>query len=248
MTRRTTSPPSAGCASRRFTTALSDAGLSLDAGAVEAGYERSQEILESRFWDRHRDPGFPEQVAIVLDCLVPGAAARLSGPRLDALLRGYGEPVLRYPPVLCPGAAAAVRGLAARGIALGIVSNTGRTPGSVLRQYLERHDLLRYFRAVSFSDEGGVRKPEAEIFRRTLAKLGPEAGPSAAEAAHVGDNPHADVEGAHRVGMRAVHYTAGSRPASARADLVLDRSRHPPRAPRRPLSLVLRVASPGGGR
>jgi FMN phosphatase YigB (HAD superfamily) len=201
--------------------ALADAGLGLDAGAVEAGYERSQGLLEARFWDQHRDPGFPEQVALVLDCLVPGAAARFSGPRLDALLRGYGEPVLRYPPLLCPGAAEAVRGLASRGIALGIISNTGRTPGLVLRQYLERHDLLRCFRAVSFSDEVGVRKPDAEIFRRTLVKLGPEAGISAAETAHVGDNPHADVEGARSLGMRAVYYTAGGRPASTRADLVV---------------------------
>jgi putative hydrolase of the HAD superfamily len=200
--------------------ALADAGLRLDARTVEAGYERSQEVLESRFWDRHLDPGFPEQVALVLDCLVPGAAARVTGARWDALLRGYAEPVLRYPPVLCPGAAEAVRGLAARGIALGIVSNTGRTPGLVLRQYLERHDLLRHFRAVSFSDEVGVRKPDAEIFRGTLAKLGPEAGTSA-ETAHVGDNPQADVEGARSLGMRAVHYVAGGRPASARADLVV---------------------------
>jgi HAD superfamily hydrolase (TIGR01509 family) len=201
--------------------ALTDSGVRLDAATVEAGYERSQGLLESRFWDRHRDPGFPEQVALVLDCMAPGAVARLSGPRLDALLRGYAEPVLRCPPVLCPGATEAVRGLAARGIALGIVSNTGRTPGLVLRQYLERHDLLRYFRAVSFSDEVGVRKPDAEIFRRALAKLGPEAGISAAETAHVGDNPHADVEGAQSFGMRAVHYVAGGRPASARADLVV---------------------------
>jgi HAD superfamily hydrolase (TIGR01549 family) len=201
--------------------AVRDAGIHLDATDVEVGYERSQGLLESRFWDQHRDPGFPEQVALVLECMAPGAVARLSGPRLDALLRGYADPVLRCPPHLCPGAAEAVRDLAARGIVLGIVSNTGRTPGLVLRRFLERQNLLRHFRAVSFSDEVGVRKPEAEIFRRTLAKLGPEAGPSAAEAAHVGDNPHADVEGAQRVGMRAVHYTAGTRPASAHADLVL---------------------------
>lgn len=201
--------------------ALVAAGLPVDAAAVEAGYECSQVLLESRFWNQHRDPGFPEQVALVLDCVAPGAAARVTGSRLDALLRGYADPVLRCPPHLCPGAAEAVRGLAARGIALGIVSNTGRTPGWALRRYLESHDLLRYFRAVSFSDEVGARKPEAEIFRRALAKLGPEAGRAPADTAHVGDNPDADVEGARGVGMRAVHYTAGHRAAAARADLIL---------------------------
>lgn len=196
--------------------ALLDGGLPIDADEVEAGYERSQALLESRFWDRHRDPGFAEQVGLVLECIAPGAAARVVGPRLEALLRGYGEPVLERPPALCPGAADAVRGLAARGITLGIVSNTGRTPGAVLRRYLERQGLLPYFAAVSFSDELGVRKPEAEIFRRTLAELGSPPG----ETAHVGDNPVADVEGARAAGLRAVHYTAGRRPPAA-ADLVV---------------------------
>ena len=109
--------------------ALAESGLRLDAAAVEAGYERSQALLESRFWDLHRDPGFAEQVGLVLDCVAPGAATRVVGATLEALLRGYAEPVLARPPALCPGAAEAVQGLAARGIALGIVSNTGRTPG-----------------------------------------------------------------------------------------------------------------------
>jgi FMN phosphatase YigB (HAD superfamily) len=87
----------------------------------------------------------------------------------------------------------------------------------VLRRYLERHGLLPCFTAVSFSDEIGVRKPDAEIFRRTLAKLGSAPG----ETAHVGDNPIADVEGSRRVGLRAVHYTAGRRSPAAGADLVV---------------------------
>lgn len=197
--------------------ALHAGGLPLDADAVEAGYERSQALLESRFWNRHRDPGFAEQVGLVLECVCPGAAARVVGAGLEALHRGYAEPVLECPPALCSGAANAVRGLAARGIALGIVSNTGRTPGSVLRRYLERQGLLSYFAAVSFSDEVGVRKPEGEIFRRTLTKLGSAPG----EAAHVGDNPVADVEGARSLGLRAVHYTAGRRPPAMAADLVV---------------------------
>ena len=84
-----------------------------------------------------------------------------------------------------------MRALAARGVALGIISNTGRTPGTVLRRFLEGHDLLRYFRAVTYSDEIGRRKPDGEIFRRTLAQLGPELGAVPAEIAHIGDNPDA---------------------------------------------------------
>ncbi|HEU5189539.1 MAG TPA: HAD family hydrolase [Methylomirabilota bacterium] len=201
--------------------ALRWSGLEVDADQVEEGYERSQGLLEERFWNRHRDPGFAEQVALVLDCVAPGAAARVTGSRMDALLRGYADPVLRWPPALCPGAGDAVRTLAAQGLRLGVISNTGRTPGMVLRRYLEREGLLRHFQVVTFSDEVGLRKPEAEIFRRTLAKLGPELGLEPHEVAHIGDNPEADVEGARAVGMRAVHYVVGGRPVAAHADLVV---------------------------
>jgi len=201
--------------------ALRWSGLEVDADRVDEGYERSQGILEERFWNRHRDPGFAEQVALVLDCVAPGAAARVTGSRMDALLRGYADPVLRWPPALCPGAADAVRTLAAQGLRLGVISNTGRTPGMVLRRYLEREGLLRHFQVVTFSDEVGLRKPEAEIFRRTLAKLGRELGLEPHEVAHIGDNPEADVEGARAVGMRAVHYAVGGRPGAAHADLVV---------------------------
>jgi len=201
--------------------ALAAAEMPLDHAGIEAGYERSQQLLDARFWSQHRDPTFPEQVGIVLECMVPGAAARVTGEVLEALQRGYAEPVLRCPPTLCPGAAEAVRELAARGIALGIVSNTGRTPGMVLRRFLEGHDLLRYFRAVTYSDEIGRRKPDGEIFRRTLAKLGPDLSGAPGEIAHVGDNPEADVAGARGMGIRAVHYVAGGRTPSPLADLVV---------------------------
>lgn len=201
--------------------ALAGAGMPLDRAAVEAGFGRSQQVLDARFWSQHRDPTFPEQVGIVLDCVAPGAATRVTGETLEALRRGYAEPVLRFPPALCPGAAEAVRALAARGVALGIISNTGRTPGTVLRRFLEGHDLLRYFRAVTYSDEIGRRKPDGEIFRRTLAQLGPELGAVPAEIAHIGDNPDADVAGARGMGIRAVHYAAGGRTPSPLADLVV---------------------------
>lgn len=201
--------------------ALAGAGMPLDPAVVEAGFARSQQVLDARFWSQHHDPSFPEQVGIVLECMVPGAAARVTGAALESLQRGYAEPVLRFPPTLCPGAGEAVRALAARGVVLGIVSNTGRTPGRILRRFLEGHDLLRHFRAVTYSDEIGRRKPDGEIFRRTLALLGPELGRVPAEIAHIGDNPDADVAGARGMGIRAVHYAAEGRPPSPLADLVV---------------------------
>lgn len=197
--------------------ALSRAGAGLAVEEVEEAYDRSLTVLQERFWSRHRDPTYREQVRLVLDCAVPGVADRLTDDMLEAAVTAYISPVLSFPPALQSGAAEAVRGLAARGLTLGIISNTGRTPGIMLRRVLEAHDLLRHFSVISYSDEVGYRKPDPEIFRRTLAR----AGAAAPEAAHVGDNPVDDVAGARGAGMRAVHYAAGGRVGAPHADLVV---------------------------
>ncbi len=196
---------------------LAGAGSGIGEVEVAEAYDRSERVLVERFWGRHRDPSIAEQVRLVLETVSPGVARAMTPALFEEALAGYIEPVLHVPPELMPGAAEAVRELASRGVALGIISNTGRTPGVILRRVLEGHDLLRHFTAVSYSDEVGYRKPDAEIFRRTLAELGVEAG----EAAHVGDNPVADVQGAQGVGMRGVHYAAAGRPGATHADLIV---------------------------
>jgi putative hydrolase of the HAD superfamily len=197
--------------------ALHDAGAPVSEVDAEDIHERSGLTLAERFWSDNRDPSPAEQLRIVLDTREPGIAARLSPAAFAAALEAYISPVLAHPPDLSPGAARAVRDLAARGVILGIVSNTGRTPGVILRRVLERHGLLRYFGPIAYSDEIGVRKPEAEIFRVTLAAVGMQPG----HALHIGDNPAADVVGARGIGMRAAHYTAGFRFPSADADLIV---------------------------
>ena len=198
--------------------ALERAGAALDERGVREAYERSGHLLMERFWGRHRDLSLRDQVRVVLDCCAPGLAERMPAAFHDEVAEAYAAPVLSYPPPLSPGAAEAVRSLAARGLTLAIISNTGRTPGSVLRRVLERHDLLRHFRVIIYSDEVGYRKPAPEIFRLTLER----AGIRAHEAAHVGDNPVDDVMGAQAVGMRGVHYAAEGRSPADHADLTIE--------------------------
>lgn len=196
---------------------LAGAGSRIGEPDVAEAYDRSGRVLGERFWDRHRDILIAEQVRLVLETVSPGISRAMTPTLFEEALAGYIAPVLNVPPELTPGAAEAVRELASLGVALGIISNTGRTPGVILRRLLERHDLLRHFTAASYSDEVGYRKPDPEIFRRTLAELGVEAG----EAAHVGDNPVADVQGAQGAGMRGVHYAAAGRPGATHADLIV---------------------------
>src|SRR5262249_8729054 len=165
--------------------AVRRAGCALEEGAVREAYDRSEQLLTESFWSRDRDPRIEDQVRLALEIVSPRVCESMPAAHFEDALAGYIEPVLRLPPALCPGADEAVRALAGRGVTLGIVSNTGRTPGVILRKVLERYDLLRHFAVVSYSDEIGYRKPDAEIFRRTLAGLGAEPR----HAAHVGDNP-----------------------------------------------------------
>jgi putative hydrolase of the HAD superfamily len=176
--------------------------------------------MTERFWTTHREPTIQEQVRLFFDCLDQGLSERLDEASFARAVEAYGIAALEYPPVPMPGAIETLRALSARGIRLGIVSNTGRTPGVVLRRILERHDMLRYFDtvAIAYSDEVGFRKPDGRIFRRSLDALGVEP----ARALHVGDNPDADVLGAQRVGMRAAHYAFAGAAPSPVADLVVN--------------------------
>lgn len=84
-----------------------------------------------------------------------------------------------------------------RGLKLGVITNG---QGVRQRRKLTALGLGDSFDVVLVSEEEGVRKPDAEIFRRALAHCGVEA----AEALFVGDHPVADVQGAHDAGLTAV--------------------------------------------
>ncbi|MBU2601767.1 MAG: HAD family hydrolase [Actinobacteria bacterium] len=105
---------------------------------------------------------------------------------------------------LLPGAAEAIPRLAADGVKMGLISDTGLTPGRILVGFLERDGLLDHFSSLTFSDETGYPKPDPRMFEKTLAEMGvlPE------HALHVGDTPRTDIAGALGMGMRAVRFAA----------------------------------------
>lgn len=167
---------------------------------VEQAYDAVGERLEA-LWKTQRDLGTRGQVRILLDCL--GLDGAVSGDEriMGALDGAYCLPILSALPVANAGAGEALAALAARGLKLALICNTGRTPGAMLRIVLERIGLAGFLSVLTFSDEVGLRKPHPEIFLRTLAAL----GMSPARAAHVGDDVTTDIAGARGVGMRAIH-------------------------------------------
>jgi putative hydrolase of the HAD superfamily len=196
--------------------ALEQAAQWYDMPSLEAADVRALERLNA-IWREHRDVPLAEQVGIFLDALDPALPSALTLEQRAAVDHAYATPVLTHAPMVVDGGVEAIRTLADRGLALAIISNTGRTPGTVLRQLLARAGVLDAFAVLAFSDERGVRKPDAAIFRQTLA----EAGCAAAAAVHVGDDPVNDVAGARAVGMRALHYVPDGRPGAGSADAVV---------------------------
>lgn len=89
-----------------------------------------------------------------------------------------------------------LRELAARGVKLGLISNSHRCLAS-FQQHFDLHGLIAG--AIS-SSEHGFLKPHPSIFEAALRLV----GAPASEALMVGDSLTHDVEGARRVGMRGV--------------------------------------------
>lgn len=80
---------------------------------------------------------------------------------------------------------------------LAVVSNA---ISDVPRYALKRFDLEKYLNTVTISRDIGIRKPDPEIFRFTLANLAIESN----KAIHVGDSLEDDIQGARNVGMRTI--------------------------------------------
>jgi putative hydrolase of the HAD superfamily len=127
--------------------------------------------------------------------------------------------LLEYPPVLIEKAAEAVQHASAD-MRVGLISDTGYSPGRTLVRILEAHGLGSYFQAFSFSNETGVLKPSSEAFLKILREL--DVKPE--EAVHIGDLEDTDIAGAKAIGMKAIKYI-GSNPSAvreSRADAVIE--------------------------
>lgn len=196
---------------------LASSGTPVSSRDLERAYAESGRWL-ARIWQDHRDVPVDRHVTALLGALDPGLPARLSAPLLASLVEAYARPALGVPPAVDRGAAKALEALVRRGLRLGLISNTLRTPGAVLRQVLDRSGLLSAFTVLTFSDECGIRKPAPEIFRLTVRQAGVEPE----EAVHVGDDPVLDVAGARAAGMRVIQVAADEAPAGpVRPDAVI---------------------------
>jgi putative hydrolase of the HAD superfamily len=161
--------------------------------ALQSGFD-----FFDRVWiDERRTPLCAETVDHILGTL----RAHLTREARERLVHAFEIVLLEVPPEPIPGVAYALPLLADR-YRLAVICDTGYSPGSVLRQLLERHDMLAWFEYLFFSNEHGMCKPDPRVFVHTLDELGVRAP----ESAHVGDIQRTDIAGAQAAGMAAVHF------------------------------------------
>ncbi len=200
-----------------FAAILREQGLEFSMAQLARAYAQSGTFI-AKVWSTGRDVPVIEPVREILRALDDGLPQRASPQMLTALIDAYVRPILLVPPTIDRGARAALDRLREEGIALAIVSNTMRTPGTTLRTLLAKFHILECFDHIVFSDEVGMRKPRAEIFHAALAAV--------ATAVHVGDDPVLDVHGARSAGLKTIQivgHGAEARPAGERPDRTITR-------------------------
>ena len=102
-----------------------------------------------------------------------------------------------------PGMSRTLEALRGKGFKLGIVSN-GETDFQM--RNIGALGLEALVDAVLISEAEGLRKPDKALFHRAAQHLG--ARPD--QCLFVGDNPEADILGAHAAGMRTAWFNVGA--------------------------------------
>ena len=177
---------------------------------ASVGEEFTLEGIEAAYWDGIRrfqqigesqgDISFRHQVENFVNCISPGLVERIPERIFWDILSCYSDSFFEHPARPHPAGIRVLRSVKDMGLRLGMVSNTGMTPGVSFRRFLSEHGMLDFFEVLTFSDEVGIAKPACEIFEMTLTAL--DAVPS--QAIHVGDHILFDVAAAKACGLSTV--------------------------------------------
>ena len=173
-------------------------GVAAEASALDAAIVASWRDLDRALpRGTNRYAAFPGGEAGYWLRFVEGVTARVPGVRavdaLGLLREAFLDPAAWLVPDDVHPALVALR---RAGIRLAVVSNWD----SRLPRLLERLELAAFFDAIVVSSVEGVEKPDPELFRRALARLGARAE----QTLHVGDVAELDGDGARNAGIEAV--------------------------------------------
>lgn len=179
---------------------LSGLDIEVPLDSLRGAYEESARQLQG-LWRRNESISVADQIRLIVrEAAGDGLDLIENSQAIEMLQNAYVEPLFEFPPKLNVEAIATLKGMRERVGRVGLISNTGRSPGAALRRLMDKYEILHFFDATIFSDEVGCRKPEKQIFQTAIAQL----GSSPDRTIHIGDDPEADIWGAKQFGMRAL--------------------------------------------
>ncbi|MCP4644114.1 MAG: HAD family hydrolase [bacterium] len=175
------------------------------AEATGADPERIVEALKAanhEFNRVHREEHRTLDPCHAVDMACRALDVSLSDAEANRMAHVFGTAILEYPAEPIDGALDAVKA-ASDHVPVAIVSDSGMSPGSSLRELLVRNGFADHFGAMMFSDEVGVSKPHARMFDGAADSLGVRTD----ELLHLGDLEHTDIAGAQALRAAAGLFT-----------------------------------------
>lgn len=197
------------------------------ADRIETAYRSLWSRCLDLYWSADRDIPCRRQIEHFLEELAIDPASFPEGVLHD-LEQAYALAAVEILPKTVDGAPEMLGELKARGFGVGLISNTGRTPGYALRRILDQLGLAPWIDVMVFSNEHGHCKPQRSIFEELRRGL----SVAYEEMVFIGDNLYVDVHGAQRCGMRAIHFeppvrgTAVAPPVDHGLEIVPDATVH----------------------
>jgi putative hydrolase of the HAD superfamily len=183
-------------------------GMTVDPASFEEAVIDAAPLLDHR-----EDAQYHEDIFVAYTRrIIEGIGG--SGPQVDPCAREiYAEWAACHHFELYDEVPAVLRDLAGAGLRIGLISNSHRC----LASFQSHFDLQGLISATISSSDHGFMKPHPSIFRAALQLV--DAAPH--EAVMVGDNVRQDIEGAERVGMRAILLHRGPSPHAQERELAV---------------------------
>jgi putative hydrolase of the HAD superfamily len=189
---------------------------------IESAYRQIWQRCHELYWSDDRDISCRRQIEHFIEALEMDPSS-VDEATLAEIEHAYANAALEILPRAVTGAPETLDHLKQRDLVIGLISNTGRTPGYILRQILDRLGLARSIDVMVFSNEHGECKPRASIFEQLRNGL----GVPYEETMFVGDNLYVDVYGSQRCGMRGVHFVPPERGTAVAPPFEHDMEIHP---------------------
>lgn len=190
--------------SRKLFEALNVLNLKVTPEKVDAALKHTVDSLLLE-WHEERDISHEDQLTLFFKYATDGKVV-FRKELFSTLSAAYVSPLFEVPPYLNSDAPHVLRKLDLDKKKVGLICNTGLTPGIALRMFLDQNSVLDFFDVMLFSDEVRMRKPDPRIFRLASKNLQVEP----CEIVHVGDSVKSDIGGAKAAGLWAILLVSNS--------------------------------------